>query len=711
MSDITPAVQQQLTQALSQLIKTQGDSPIARQAAQVIVQYLGGNQLNLSIDKNSRPITLDKFASLPASLKPGTYSGEIGTSSQGKQSASLAIYAKTASSSNQSLLARLNQNQLAAILSAISQDVQPGTTSKSHITDAKIVNIVGQQVTLSTQVNGKPQQIALRLTPLPADLKVGQSVQLQLIPKGNGWQVNILSTTASPQSGNLGNASSSSGSSSNNGVTNTPLNNAPIRVSKESAITILQADSIKNTKQILPNVLSVEKNALVSAIVKSGVSLPTQTFEQLNNIPATKEGQRVSVVINPQSGGELRANINLPVATLPLSKQQLQQIQSVALEIQSKSATKPANTAVTNTPHTDNALQKTQSDTRHIVASTPLDTEKINQVAIDKGMAGTAKDSVAMLSTTQKNELVKLINDISRRLLPASASPAESIDNIVKALSDQALHKEPTSKIVTETLLKQIQNAVPQGKASDAENIKQMLTQPILNLSPAQIVQPSNSGQGLVAGLITLLQVNLASRLARTSPAQSEKVAQIISTILGPSIKQSTNQSQRTLGDVQQLDQKHQLFKQLGRLFAQHQSAKLVGAEQAMQGQEGLYYVLPSGTSENRRDIELLIRREPEKNNQNKADQSKQAIWHLTMKLDIGEIGQLLTKAKLRDTELELDLYTSNEALKTLVFEYLPLFKKRLQSLGIEVSKSMCQLGKIPEHLHSRPYQIFETQA
>lgn len=705
MSDITPAVQQQLTQALSQLVKAQGDSPIARQAAQVVVQYLGGNQLNLGLDKNTRSISLDKFASLPSALKPGSYTGEIQTTQPGKQGATLALYQANTNSTSQALLAKLNQSQLSAILSAISQDLQPGAQSKSQIVNAKVTNIVGQQVTFSATVNGKAQPVTIRLAQVPSELKIGQSVQLQVIPRGNDWQANLLTTTNTPPNPHGPKHVAEPRTSF------TTLNKTPIQLEKSSAVTLLRADLSGTTKTPTANVVSVDKNVLMAAVLKTNISLPHQALEQLTAHATDKDGQRLNITLNTSSSGELRGPQSAPVANIPLTKQQLQQAQTLITESATKHTVASSNTVqnpLTNTSISSPAIVLEQLTNQ---INKVRDPEKAEQPLLAKDLSKAVKEIVAQLPSAQKNEVLKQINEISRRLLPSTASPSETIEIISKALSDQATLKEPSSKAIADLFLKQINQGIPQGKTTDAEHIKQLLTQPVLNLTPTQIVQPASGGQGLVAGLITLLQVSLASRLARTSAPQSEKIAQIVSTLLGPTVKQTTGQTQRSMNDIQQLDQKHQLIKQLGRLFAQHQSTKLASAEQAMQGQEGLYYILPSGIGENKRDIEILIKRESEKNPGQQVEQGKTAIWHLTMKLDIGDIGQLLTKAKLKDTELELDLYTSNEALKALVYEYLPLFKKRLQHLGIDVSKTLCQLGKIPHHLQSRPYQIFETQA
>ena len=81
------------------------------------------------------------------------------------------------------------------------------------------------------------------------------------------------------------------------------------------------------------------------------------------------------------------------------------------------------------------------------------------------------------------------------------------------------------------------------------------------------------------------------------------------------------------------------------------------------------------------------------------------------MKLDIGDQGELLTKAKIRDEQLYLDIYSSNQALLEKVGVTLPFLLKRLTQLGLTVEEHKLQLGKIPDTLATRPYQILETQA
>jgi hypothetical protein len=123
-----------------------------------------------------------------------------------------------------------------------------------------------------------------------------------------------------------------------------------------------------------------------------------------------------------------------------------------------------------------------------------------------------------------------------------------------------------------------------------------------------------------------------------------------------------------------------------------------------------LYYVLPSALGEQRRDIELLIKRQQDKDSSEEKAPPQSRAWQVSMKLDIADKGQVLAKARLKEKEVELDFYTSTDALKSLVFDFIPQLKIRLQSLGVQMTKHHCQLGKIPESLQRRPYHILETR-
>ncbi|WP_158966916.1 flagellar hook-length control protein FliK [Paraglaciecola sp. L3A3] len=313
---------------------------------------------------------------------------------------------------------------------------------------------------------------------------------------------------------------------------------------------------------------------------------------------------------------------------------------------------------------------------------------------------------------TSKSLQIGLIQQLLRVVQAKAEVPSISLQNIEKALTDAELVKqtpEQTNKQIIEQVLQQTKSALPQGKELDASNIKQLLTTPALNLTPTQLVSASTN-QGFMSGLITVLQMSLSARLTRHQTSREEQVARVLSTILPASGQSKPSITAKGLNEFLQLEQKHQLIREIGRLFSAHQANKFHNAEQLLQGQETFYYNLPTLLNGAFKDIELLIKREENSKEQNEKGESVNKTWQLTMKLGIGELGELLTKAKLRPDNLEVNFYASNEAVKIQVMNYLPLLKRKLETLGIEVSKSQCQLGKIPESLQERPYHVFQTK-
>ena len=251
---------------------------------------------------------------------------------------------------------------------------------------------------------------------------------------------------------------------------------------------------------------------------------------------------------------------------------------------------------------------------------------------------------------------------------------------------------------------------MPQGKEQDANQIRQILTTPALNLSALQMINPT-SRQGLMSGLITLLQMSLGAKLARNQSSRIQHITATVNEVLSVNSKVKTSVTPKAMVEMLKLEQKHQLMKEIVRLLSGHQTNKLANAEQMIQGQETFYYNLPSALGGTIKDIELLIKREENDKEQVANVEQNNKTWQLTMKLAVGELGELLTKAKLRSDTLEINFYASNETVKTQVMNYLPLLRRKLDSLGIEVSKSQCQLGKIPDTLQQRPYHMFQAKA
>lgn len=314
---------------------------------------------------------------------------------------------------------------------------------------------------------------------------------------------------------------------------------------------------------------------------------------------------------------------------------------------------------------------------------------------------------------TNKPAQINLIQSLLRIVQAKAEVPAITLQSIEKALVDVDFFKgatEQSSKQLVAQVLQQIKQALPQGKEQDANQIRQLLTTPALNLSALQILGPT-SNQGLMSGLVALLQMSLSARLARNQSGRAEHIATTLNNVLDSSDRIKPPITKKALHEMSQMEQKHQLIKEVGRLLSTHQANKLSNAEQMIQGQETFYYSLPSALGGTFKDIELLIKREEDDKETASTDEDSHKTWQLTMKLAVGEMGEILTKAKLRADTLEINFYASNEAVQIQVMNYLPLLCRKLDSLGIEVSKSHCQLGKIPDTLQQRPHHVFQAKA
>ncbi len=756
MSDISLSAQQQLTQAFAQLTRAQNSSPLAKQAAQVIIQHLAGNQISLNLPRQQQSIELPKPSKLPAGLLGTPVEVQLQPPSNqlgNKQAApELAIFDPKSANISSTLLGKLSQAQIGTILGAIANKVEPQTSSKPQIVSAKVVAIKANTISVATQINGQQQTVQLSLTASSNELKVGQPVKLHIVPKGNQWQITMIVQPSAPKSSEKLNlavdskpsqpaskaissnpdapsfsATKEARPAQNPASSATPLptskdSTAPLQIAvsaNKTAITILlQSQSARIPQTSSGNTILIPKNDIQALVVKYPALLSADLNQKIKALePSVKN---VTLELNQPATGQITAPQKVPASAIKLSPEQLQLVKqllnnaSVVIPPDNKPAQPiKQDLNLATGPKTDVSTGSTEVKGKQADISADNEPARIKFSTADTTQVQPTRFTaaeIASLTHLQKQPISQQISDIIRRIMPQTVSPSQAILQLEKALADPAIVKEPTTKAVIEQLVKTIQQSLPQGKDTDAGQIKQALIPPPLIMTNTQVSQASQP-QGLIGGLITLLQVTLAARMTKTQPQHTERLAQAISSIVGGASKPTAAQSTRTMNDISQMDQKHQLLKQVGQILSQHQFSKLSSAEQNIQGQDSFYYILPSGSGDAKKDIELLIKREPESSNKQNKNDSKIATWHLTMKLDIGDVGQILTKAKLNDMTLELDLYTSNKEVKDRVLNYLPLFKKRLESLGIEVTKTQCQLGKIPSQLQQRPYQIFETQA
>lgn len=375
--------------------------------------------------------------------------------------------------------------------------------------------------------------------------------------------------------------------------------------------------------------------------------------------------------------------------------------------------------------------------------ATGKDTGKENVARKENMLSASTKVNEAASSNTGK-ALERLRVNTTRT---SEAAPSNIINNTVTSNSTPASSSEITSALTTSkpsTLqgqpvskaaggnisepLKQTESLAISNSTSEAEKqstnqnssqttaaqdlpsrLQSILTTNALLTTPINLTSPV-SNSNFVQGLVALVQLALAGRAMQRQPnlkslidAPESVVSKTLSNI------GSTAQPSRVTQDLSQLDSRQQLLSQLKTLLANHQQSKIASVDSRIQGQDSFYYVLPS-MSQYQSPTELLIQREQERKQTNKKAENGRALWNVTMKLDIGDTGQVLAKSRIDKSSITIDLYASNEVILRRIADTMPYLTRRLNSLGLEVEKSSFQRGQIPETLKTRPHQIFETR-
>tara|TARA_R110002153_G_scaffold33461_3_gene100975 strand:+ start:2586 stop:4976 length:2391 start_codon:yes stop_codon:yes gene_type:complete len=660
----------------------------------------------------------------------------------------------------------LNATVLAALTKGLPNIQIPSELIKPQTATSPIQT---QQNTLRVSLTDQKPAIELALPVKQLNqFTVGEKVSLSLAPKGNNWQLTIiqnktdlsnqpksisedkvqlrnqLSTSALPSQPAPNKIASQFLAQTN--VTATQTNsNSEMRVAKDqqSLLTpILATPIIKASLGELKLDKSASFELPIKPVLQQLSKINNEQNQALIQKLQTLPIDKISLQIKPSGEIDLLIQSSKPVATMPVTKEIAQALAPLKLPNQ-LAVMKQLNLSIENSKLIQTPVQTTRSEvspktqrlgtensqqitadnkTRPIVP--PVDGTKSPETRLSMQEAASnlqaqvqekplAQSVISQSLLANKPEQINLVQSLLRIVQAKAEAPAITLQSIEKALVDGEFFKgvtEQPSKQLVEQVLQQIKQALPQGKEQDVNQIRQLLTTPALNLSALQMINPTSS-QGFMSGLITLLQMSLSARLTRIQTSRTEHITETLNNVLSGTSKAKPSVSSKAMGEMSQLEQRHQLMKEIGRLLSGHQTSKLSNAEQMIQGQESFYYNLPTAFGGTIKDIELLIKREDNNKEDQAADEQSNKTWQLTMKLAVGELGELLTKAKLRSDTLEINFYASNEAVKIQVMNYLPLLRRKFDSLGIEVSKSHCQLGKIPDTLQQRPYHMFQAKA
>ena len=247
------------------------------------------------------------------------------------------------------------------------------------------------------------------------------------------------------------------------------------------------------------------------------------------------------------------------------------------------------------------------------------------------------------------------------------------------------------------------------NEQSLSQRLQQLISTQTLVTTPLSLTSPVNSSN-FIQGLVALVQLALAGRAMQRQPSLKTQIdapdSVVSKTLANMGV---TSQPSRVSQDINQLDGRQQLLAQLKTLLSSHQQNKIANVDSRIQGQDNFYYILPS-LSQHHSPPELLIKREQGGPNHKSVQAGQRSLWNITMKLDIGDSGQVLAKSKIDKNTITLDLYASSDEVLKRISDPLPYLKRRLTSLGLTVDSTSYQRGHIPETLNSRPHQIFESR-
>lgn len=543
-----------------------------------------------------------------------------------------------------------------------------------------------------------------------------------------------------------------------------PVKLPPNTVSRGDAVQVT-LDPIKPGTwklEITPSPTSDARPATAIMVAQLSTQIPSQrqVLEPILQQQLRQTGITTTVALLQNAQPELQSTATAPLSTtsLKLDNQQLQVFTQTARAIGQLIAN-PQTTPVIQNPSTPtipvppaqlaelpvlNADDIPSTNQEKVKLSTTSVPDKSNanatvaQAASQPRRTNPTEQAIAALP---KHEIQQQIVQLSRQLLAQTGSTQQALQQLVRILSNADIPLSDTSAQLKAAVVKQLSditlppsNKVPslatdatipantepgdkpsiqQPQLQQAQALQSLLQATTLPVTPVSLTTPPATS-GFISGLVALLQVSLAGRAIRQQPNLAKAVdnaESVIAKSVSNLVQTSTSPPpSRVATEFAQLDARFNLIAQLKTLFAGHQQQKLANADSRLQGQESLYYVLPV-TNDKQAPTELLIKREEREHAENQAQQSALKRWHITMKLDIGDVGQLLAKSRINGDVIELNLYTSTDALLTQVSDTLPYLLRRFSALGLTVESSSVQRGKIPQQLQDRPYHIFEAMA
>ncbi len=523
----------------------------------------------------------------------------------------------------------------------------------------------------------------------------------------------------------------------------------------------IKTDSLKNfLSQVLFSAKNTQSSELVFVPSKENLKTLAQPVKQVLSAnlgaSANKDAQLVVAQhVNKSSTGE--PNIQLSVVAKPalinidaeqLASGKIDKLQNSLSKASSSmaSSVNPLANSLTQVDLSQTALNKNDvatdkaSSTRlnsdlQAISTDSLRTQlqTVLSHSLDK-QQGLSKEQLSLSGTNQRISIANIehLSQTIKTELNQALPKADSMSKTLPALFTQlsAMHNQASGELkqVLQALLNQISNTPPNDNdklSSDellgqlsAQKIKQTFNQEALpnvtgNINTQALFNLTNASAAisgnLLTGLITMLQVSLQARLAAQQPNLLARFAANTTSTTNANSKASRSNllNGKTLQDLNKLDPRSSLIGEINKVLSNHSLHKLSAAEASLQGQDSFYYALPNPFSSQHKDIEILIKREKQTAQQGEQKQNQQR-WQLSMKLDVGDNGDVLAKIKLINNQLDLNLYASDQALKDKVINFLPYLNKRLVAAGLQI-KPNCYVGKIPDTLYKTDFQVVQA--
>ncbi len=225
----------------------------------------------------------------------------------------------------------------------------------------------------------------------------------------------------------------------------------------------------------------------------------------------------------------------------------------------------------------------------------------------------------------------------------------------------------------------------------------------------------------ILNAIIQLFKLNLHARAQTNAsstnallPSLSAKMAGIKTSELVNSqqkkdaaSKSQMNQS-KALNELAGFEANKGMIQEISKILNRHNANKLISADASLKGQDCLFYTLPNMIDKTLEDIELLIKREDKKDEQ-EANKTGTTAWNLTMKMSISENEKVLASVKLCDLNIDLQLTANSTHAANTVNKHLPQLEKRLHTLGFSISRKPCEIREIPNSIHHSSLQTVQT--